>query len=389
MANPKDSLLPILGTLYPYRRMILRVTLGAFILSVLGSLLLHNYYQGKTIFYAASQDLFKPEKVFGAGQTEMYYYGSGEDIDRILTVGNSHEVVDYLIDSFDLWKEYKIKPGNSKSRYKIRKAFLENYNILLTKEDALELTIEDKDPERAAALTNAARERINELVRAIIRNSQIGIVNSFQQSIHSKEKIMQGTLDTLIHYREKSGIYSTAGQMELLSTRITEVTNDVERDKATLEALKAGHVSAKLADTISVIKARISGAERELALLNSADPSINYSLKNFNANVGRIQLLENRYVRSFDQIGFDLEKLKLYNSAIDITIPAVHLIEPAEVPLYKSRPKRSVIVLACTFAAFLFSLAAALVMESYKETDWKGIFNKADAFAKASASKEG
>jgi hypothetical protein len=358
--------------------MILRVTLGAFILSVLGSLLLHNYYQGKTIFYAASQDLFKPEKVFGGGQTEMYYYGSGEDIDRILTVGNSHEVVDYLIDSFDLWKVYKIKPGSSKSRYKMRNAFLENYNILLTKQDALELTIEDKDPARAAALANAARERINVLVRSIIRNSQIGIVTSFQQSIHSKEKIMQGTLDTLIHYREKSGIYSTGGQTELLATRVTEVTNSVERDKAALEALKAGHISSKLQDTLSVIKARISGAERELALLNSTDPAINYSLKNFNASVGRIQLLENRYARSFDQISFDLEKLKLYNSAIDITIPAVHLIEPAEIPLYKSRPKRSVIVLACTFAAFLFSLAAALVMESYKETDWKGIF-KPDA----------
>jgi len=374
MATTKDSLLPILGTLYPYRRMVIRVTLAALVISVIGSLFLHNYYQGKTIFYAASQDLFKPEKVFGGGQTEMYYYGSGEDIDRILTIGNSHEVVDYLIDSFDLWKAYNIKPGTPMSRYKIRKAFRENYNILLTKQDALELTVEDKDPERAASLANAAREKINVLVRSVIRNSQIGIVNSFQSSIHNKEKNMQGTLDTLIYYRQKSGIYDAAAQTELLATRVTEVTNSVEKDKATLSSLESQHLTGKLADTVKVIKARIVGAERELAILNSDDPASNYSLKNFNASIGRIQLLENRYVRSFDQIGYDLEKLKLYNSAIDINIPAVHLIEPAEVPLYKSKPKRSVIVLACTIAAFLFSLAAALVMESYKQTDWKGVF---------------
>jgi tyrosine-protein kinase Etk/Wzc len=374
MANPKDSLLPILGTLYPYRRFILRITLAAFVISVAGSLLLHNYYQGKTIFYAASQDLFKPEKVFGGGQTEMYYYGSGEDIDRILTVGNSHEVVDYLIDSFDLWKDYKIKAGTPKARYKMRNAFRENYNILLTKQDALELTVEDKDPERAAALANAAREKINFLVRSIIRNSQIGIVNSFQNSVHSKEKIMQGTLDTLIYYRAKSGIYDPSAQIELLATRVTEVTNDVERDKATLSSLQSEHLTGKLADTIKVIKARIVGAERELSILNSSDPTSNYSLKNFNASIGKVQLLENRYARSYDQITYDLEKLKLYNSAIDINIPALHLIEPAEVPLFKSKPKRSIIVLACTMAAFLFSLAAALVMESYKQTDWKGVF---------------
>jgi tyrosine-protein kinase Etk/Wzc len=374
MDKPKDSLLPILGTLYPYRRMILWVTAGAFVLSLGGSLLLHNYYQGKTIFYAASQDLFKPEKVFGGGQSEMYYYGSGEDIDRILTVGNSHEVVDFLIDSFNLWEPYHIKPGTPKARYKMRKAFRENYNILLTKQDALELTVEDKDPQRAAALANAAREKINNLVRAIIKNSQIGIVNSFQNSIHLKEKIMQGTLDSLIYYRQKTGIYDPSAQTELLATRVTEVTNDVERDKAALSSLESQHLSAKLADTIKVIKARIVGAERELSILNSTDPASNYSLKNFNASIGKIQLLENRYARSYDQITYDLEKLKLYNAAIEINISTVHLIEPAEVPLFKDKPKRSVIVLACTIAAFLFSLAAALVMESYKNTDWKEVF---------------
>src|SRR3989337_3348731 len=150
MTNTRDTLIPILGTLYPWRRRIIQITAAAFLLSVIATLLMKNYYQGKTIFYAASQDLFKPEKVFGAGTQEMYYYGSGEDVDRILTVGNSNEVLDYMIDSFDLWTVYKIKPGTPKARFKMRKALRENYNILLTKQDALELTVEDTDPERAA-----------------------------------------------------------------------------------------------------------------------------------------------------------------------------------------------------------------------------------------------
>ena len=137
------------------------ISAGVFVVSCLLSLLLKNYYQGKTVFYAASQDLFKPEKVFGGGTTEMYYYGSGEDIDRILTVGNSHVVLDFLIDSFDLWKVYKIKPGTPKAKFKMRKAFRENYNILLTKQDALELTVEDTDPARAAAMKSESETRGN------------------------------------------------------------------------------------------------------------------------------------------------------------------------------------------------------------------------------------
>ncbi len=351
------------------------VTIGAFVVSALLSLLLHNYYQGKTVFYAASQDLFKPEKVFGGGNSEMYYYGSGEDIDRILTVGNSHLVVDFLIDSFDLWTVYQIKPGTAKATYKMRKAFRENFKILLTKQDALELSVEDRDPVRAAAMANAATTLIDQEVRSIIKNSQIALSSSYKKSISNKEKLMQDNLDTLIHYREKSGIYFPSGQTEILATRVTEVTNSVEREKASLESLRKSN-NSKLRDSIAVIEARIIGYDRELAILNGDDPESNYSLKNFNRAKGKVELLESRYHRSYEQIGYDLEKLKLYNAAIEIDVPTIHMIESAEVPNMKSRPRRSILVLACTMAAFLFSLAAVMAIESYRQFDWDSLIKK-------------
>ena len=87
-------------------------------------------------------------------------------------------------------------------------------------------------------------------------------------------------------------------------------------------------------------------------------------------------MLESRYYRSYEQIGYDLEKLKLYNAAIDIDVPTLHVIEAAEVPLYKVRPKRSVIVIACTIAAFLFSVATVLALESYRQMDWAALVRK-------------
>ncbi|MEO5905714.1 MAG: hypothetical protein ABIQ11_03250, partial [Saprospiraceae bacterium] len=261
MKTTRDTLLPILGTLYPCRRRIVYVTGAAFVLSIIFSLFMRDYYQGKTVFYAASQDLFKPEKVFGGSSQDMYYYGSGEDIDRILTVGNSHEVLDFLIDSFDLWSVYKIKSGSSKARFKMRKTFRENYNILLTKQDALELTIEDTDPERAAALANAARNKIDYSVKSIIKNSQSALSTSYQKAIKGKEKLMQGTLDTLMHFREKSGIYDAEEQTKLLANRLTSITNSIERDKAALESLKKMSITLKLRDSLSIMQSRITGLE--------------------------------------------------------------------------------------------------------------------------------
>jgi capsule polysaccharide export protein KpsE/RkpR len=370
MTQSRDTLLPILGTLYPWRRRIFRVTAAAFVIAILASLLMKNYYQGKTVFYAASQDLFKPEKVFGGSNNDMYYYGSGEDVDRILTVGNSNEVIDYLVDSFDLWTVYKIKAGSSKARYKIRKAVRANYDIILTKQDALELTVEDTDPERAATLANAATHKIDFLVKSIIKNSQAALVTSYQKAIENKEVIMNSTLDTLMHYRLKSGIYNSGEQTKFLANRLTEVTNTIEREKASLEALRAMQLSPKLRDSLQLIQARITGFQRELDILNSSDTSAIYSLPRLNINKGRVDLLESRYLRSYEQIGYDLEKVKLYNAAVEMNVPAIHLIESAEVPLSKHRPKRSVIVLAVTLAAFLFSVLSVFVVESYRRTDW-------------------
>jgi capsule polysaccharide export protein KpsE/RkpR len=377
MAYTRDSLLPLLGTLYPWRRHIAYVTIAAFVLSIVFCLFMKNYYQGKTIFYAASQDLFKPEKVFGNTQNEVYYYGSGEDIDRVMTIGNSDEVIDFLIDSFDLWAVYKIKSGTPKAHYKLRKAFRENYNILLTKQDALELTVEDKDPVRAANMANAARDKIDNLVRDIMKSSQLALASSLQKAIHNKEALMQSTLDSLIYHRQKSGIYDSHGQTEILATRVTEVSSTIEREKASLEALQAEHhLSPKLIDSLQLIKARIAGLTREMKLLNSPDTGSLYSLSNFNMAKGRVEVLESQYARSYDQIAYDLEKLKTYSSAAEIEVSALHLVEPAEVPLFKSRPKRSLIVLACTVAAFLFSLGAVLLSESYRGTDWSALIKK-------------
>jgi capsule polysaccharide export protein KpsE/RkpR len=258
----------------------------------------------------------------------------------------------------------------------MRKAFRENFKILLTKQDALELSIEDKDPERAAAMANVATQYIDYEVKSIIKNSQIALASSYRRSITNKEQLMQNNLDTLVLYRHNSGIYDPRGQTEILATRVTEVTNSVEREKAALESLQKMNLSSKLRDSIQLIQARISGYNRELDILNGDDPSSKYSLLNFNKAKGKVELLESRYYRSYEQIGYDLEKLKLYNAAIEIDVPTLHLIEAAEVPIHKSRPRRSILVLACTIAAFLFSLAAVLAIESYRQFDWKSITGK-------------
>jgi uncharacterized protein involved in exopolysaccharide biosynthesis len=53
------------------------------------------------------------------------------------------------------------------------------------------------------------------------------------------------------------------------------------------------------------------------------------------------------------------------------------VVEEAEVPLIKSRPKRSIIVIGAAFIAFIFTVIGILILDTYRDVDWKSIYKGA------------
>jgi capsular polysaccharide biosynthesis protein len=172
------SLVSVVKTVHTWRKPLLAITLAVAILTVIVSLFLPNYYKSTTVFYAASQDLFKPQKVFGYSQAEMYYYGGSEDIQRAITASTSFPVVDHLISEFNLYEHYGIKATSPKATFKVRERLMEHYQVVRTKYDALELSVEDRDPEIAARMANSARQKLNNVLSGIIKSSQRDLIST-------------------------------------------------------------------------------------------------------------------------------------------------------------------------------------------------------------------
>jgi hypothetical protein len=51
------------------------------------------------------------------------------------------------------------------------------------------------------------------------------------------------------------------------------------------------------------------------------------------------------------------------------------LVEAAEVPIYKSRPVRSLICIGEVFIAFILSVIGVLILDVYKDVNWREIVN--------------
>ncbi len=361
-----DNLLDVLKTLFRWKRQILAVCLIALVGSVVIALLLPVYYEATTIFLAASPDQAKPELLYGKVSFEPEYYGNENDIDRLLTLAESGDLVDFLIDSFQLYDHYDIDSTGPRAAYWVRETFFGHYEINKTKRDAIELSIEDTDRVLAADMANAAREKIDRLAQQLIKESQRQSLRSYEINIRNKEQQLAVLSDSLVRLRRTYGIYNTEAQSESLTDQMAKTEARLTRNRARLQALRGSDGVRR--DTIANLAAMVAGQVEEVAGLQE-------KMKQLNEGMAIINTLERQYAEANQSLGEDKERYKLLASTYQSEIPGTILVEKATVPIIKSRPRRSMIVLASLAVAFLFSVIGVLLLDTYRDINWREIIH--------------
>ena len=65
----------------------------------------------------------------------------------------------------------------------------------------------------------------------------------------------------------------------------------------------------------------------------------------------------------------DIERANLMRSALTTRVPAIVLVEAAEVPIVKSRPGRTMLVLGAGVLAFALAVLAVFLFHAYRDVD--------------------
>ncbi len=361
-----ESLLDVLRVIFRWKRPILLACGIATVGAVVVSLLLPVYYQANTMFLALSPDQSKPELLFGNSQLEPELYGNANDVDRLLNIAESDQLADFLIDSFHLFRHYQIDSTNRKAPYRVRQKFFGLYEVTKTKRDAIELSLEDRDPALAAAMVRAAREYTTRTAQQLIKSSFGQTIKTYEGNVRNKETQLAVISDSLAKLRQQYSIYNSYSQAEGLTASLTEARTDLRGAKARVEAfVNSGVRGAR--DSINLLNVEISGLEQELA-------EVQQQLEEFNSGVAQIRKLEQQYDQSSRSLSQDLERRKQYQAIYQSDIPVLLLLEEARVPIVKSRPKRSLIVLAVAFVTFLFCVLGVLFIENTRDINWREIY---------------
>jgi len=229
----------------------------------------------------------------------------------------------------------------------------------------MKISVEDKDPKLAAAMVNDARGRIEDICRVLIKGTQNKQIATFKENIAGKEKEIKSLGDTLQVWRAEYAIYNTITQSEVLPNLVAKAQSKLIRTQKKLELLKEARVPR---DTIIYLEAEIAGLGYEVEGLNT-------SLKTFNAGMGKIQVLTEQHEEARTQLALDKERLKQLEAVNSSDFNALYVVEDGAIPIVKSRPRRTILVLAATMVAFFFSILGVLLLEFYKKVNWREIWD--------------
>jgi len=227
-----EDLVGVLKSIYRWRKAIILTTLLGAALSIGISLMLPEYYKSTTTFYAASPDLNKPDRLFGDTEASYNFYGNDADIDRIRTLAESGNLVNFMVDSFELYSNYELDSTDEKSQFYVQETFRGAYDVTRTEYDAVQITIEDKSPELAASMSNAARNWIESASKKLIKESQFKQLNIYKSTILDQNRSIATLEAEISSVNKKYGNLSATSYSEgstkygNLQTRLEQLATD-------------------------------------------------------------------------------------------------------------------------------------------------------------------
>ncbi len=361
--SENENLIDLVSVIYRNRKRIIYSSIIAAVLTAVFSLFMKNYYKATTIFYPASTDLAKPVPVGGV-EDNRNFYGNDFDLDRLLTIANSDEVAEYLVNTFNLYSHYDIDSTSKRGPSNLRKKLKKLYTTEKSRFDAIELSVEDKDPEISAKMANAARAKVNDIAQGLIKGSQYKMVKAYDETLFKKEIGIKSLSDSLARMRAKYKIYSVESQGEVYGENLTLTQSSINNVAARLKAYQDAFGPQ---DSIRKLKILLSG-------LNNQFNSLEESVALFNEGYSTVLSLELEQLKFADQLATDKERYKQLKLTYDSPFAAIHLVQKAEVPNLKSRPKRSLYVVGIALLTGILSILWVLLSHQFKNTGWREVF---------------
>jgi uncharacterized protein involved in exopolysaccharide biosynthesis len=322
--NSSDLLVKI----YNYRKVLITVSVLAAIISSIVALLMQPQYKASVIMFPAPGDAISKALISTYNASvESGVYGQDEDVERILQTLNSGELKNKLVERHNLYEHYDIDTTEKQYRSKLADKYVKNFKFSRTPYMAVEVDVYDHDPVFAAKLANEMPALLDEVMSEMEKRRARIAYEIVKAEYDAKEKLMaekNNELRTIM----KKGVYDFESQSEVLN-------------KAYVDAIAKGNtrVENQLKEQLEV-----------LGEYGGQYLSIREFMEHENENLAHLS-----------------GRLKEAKVDAEQSLSHAFILNKAEVPDRKAKPRRTIIVITATITSFVMCFVLLLLFESFQQ----------------------
>lgn len=348
MSERSYSLLGLWPIINRWKALVGAALVLALVVSIVVALFLPNIYKSTAVFFPTNPQSTDPDRIVEGGKLELG--GRTEDLDRVITVGESQPVAELIIKRFDLHQHYNTgTPGDDAADNATLHEFSSNLDIVHNERDAIELTFQDRDKQLAARIANTLVQVIDSINQQLTLENRRNVLGLYQKRYEFLNTEFERSRRQLVQARRRYGIYGLEQQSRYLAREIIEVESKLHQAEA------GGPGNA-------------AGLRRALRGLTQADGGNVINLESYVRGVDSLSMFTARLADLQERLVKARGDFETADVSIKGKLSSLYVVQKAYPATKKSKPVRWLIVAGSVALTFALSVIVITLLELLRRT---------------------
>lgn len=373
-ADADISLLDHLITLLENRRFIGLFVLGAVLIATIVAFLLPVQYEAKIVLLPPAQNSSLGSSLLGQlgnmgalgslASLATGNLGIKNPADMYVALITSRTVEDAMIQRFNLMQEY-----HEKRLSDARKALERRTTVTAGNKDGLiRLSVEARNPARAAELANAYVEEFRKLSASLAITEAARRRLFFEKQLQETKDQLTVAEDAMTKMQQTTGVLEIDSQARSLIESAAVLRAQVAAKQVQVEGMRA--YAAENNPDLILAKQELAALQAQLARIagSQQDPG-----SDINLSKGRVTQAGMEYLRRYRELKYQEAVYELLAKEFEIAKldearegSIVQVVDNAVPPDQKSSPHRTLIVLGAALLAFVIATFWVNVRQRFK-----------------------
>jgi len=315
-------------------------------------------------------------KGFSASKGLAALTGSNSESDKYIAILKSATITNDVVKRFDLKKEYELENEHNE---KVVKEWQSNSSIEIQDEGNLEISIYDRNPQKAADIANYLIKKLNEI------STSIGVQNARANREFVEKRYLQCINDINVLengmkvFQEKYGVIAVPQQLEATVKSMSLIYADLYKKEVEYNVLKQTYGSNHPLTTNTKIE--MDELQKKINLLNSGKDDSQKDVKLL-IPFKEAPQLGNDYLKIYKNLEIQYKILEFIQPAYEQAkieevrnTPSVIVLDTAVPSDYKAKPKGSLYAMVSFVASIIvgyFIVFIFVLFDKMKRNDPKG-----------------